>query len=311
MRATNTQNKPHQTPIVIAHRGASGLRPEHTLAAYRLAILQQADFIEPDLVLTQDGHLIARHENELSSTTDVAERLEFQARKTTKIIDGVTTTGWFSEDFTLKEIKTLRAKERIPRVRPHNSQFDGMFTIPTLVEVIHLIREVERTNGRRIGIYPETKHPTYFAKEGTFLDGTPINMSLGEILINTLVRMRFTDPDRIFIQSFEFENLIELQNALMPRAGVAIPLVQLYGDITESCIQPHSNVSRPYDMTFNATKGADLRAIYGVLADLVHGRITENQAMGIWSRRRSFNTSPRPMLRQSDLGKTVSSPATN
>ncbi len=265
----NMENNKRETPLVIAHRGASGYRPEHTLAAYELAIRQGADFIEPDLVATKDGVLIARHENELSGTTDVADRSEFAHLKTTKMIDGVETTGWFSEDFTLAEIKQLRAKERIPEVRPQNTSFDGQFEIPTLEEIIDLLQEKEERTGRKIGIYPETKHPTFFAKSGTQINGEPINTSLGQLLIDTFVKKNFTDPQRIFIQSFEFENLIELQNKIMPAAGVDLPLVQLYGDTADEFLQPDSNFSRPYDMIYNAQQGEDLRAIYGGLVDLV------------------------------------------
>ncbi|WP_200817615.1 glycerophosphodiester phosphodiesterase family protein [Calothrix rhizosoleniae] len=263
------ENNKRETPLVIAHRGASGYRPEHTLAAYELAIRQGADFIEPDLVATKDGVLIARHENELSGTTDVADRSEFAHLKTTKMIDGVETTGWFSEDFTLAEIKTLRAKERIPDIRPQNTSFDGQFEIPTLEEIIDLLQKEEKETGRKIGIYPETKHPTHFAKAGTLINGGSINTSLGKLLIDTLVKKNFTDSQRIFIQSFEFENLIELQNKIMPDAGVDLPLVQLYGDITDDFVQPSSNFSHPYDMIYNAEQGKDLRAIYGNLVDLV------------------------------------------
>src|ERR671919_183958 len=126
-------------PLVIGHRGASGHRPEHTLAAYELAIAMGADFIEPDLVSTSDGVLVARHENEISGTTDVANHPEFASRRTTKTIDGNSVTGWFTEDFTLAELKTLRAKERLPDIRPGNTAFDGMFEIPTLEEVIQLV----------------------------------------------------------------------------------------------------------------------------------------------------------------------------
>jgi len=266
--------------IVIAHRGASGFRPEHTLEAYRVAILQGADFIEPDLVPTRDGFLIARHENELSGTTDVAERPEFAGRKTVKVIDGVSVTGWFSEDFTLAEIKRLRARERIPDVRPRNTRFDGRFEVPTFDEIIDLVQAMERVTGRKVGIYPETKHPTYFAKEGTLLDGRPIHRSIGRMLIDRLCANHFTDSERIFIQSFEFESLLELRNEIMPAAGLDLPLVQLYGDVTGAYIQPTSNFSRPYDMVFNASHGADLRAIYGDLADLVEGGITPTTGYG-------------------------------
>src|SRR6185295_14365988 len=123
---------PLVSPIVIGHRGASGYRPEHTLASYQLAINLGADFIEPDLVSTRDGRLVARHENDISGTTDVASHPEFASRRATKVIDGVTITGWFTEDFTLAEIKTLRARERLGALRPQNATFDGRFEIPTL-----------------------------------------------------------------------------------------------------------------------------------------------------------------------------------
>jgi len=151
--------QPRQTkaPLVIAHRGASGYRPEHTLAAYELAIDQGADVIEPDLVPTKDGVLVARHENAIGDTTDVADHPEFADRKRTKTIDGEAITSWFTEDFTLAELKTLRAKERLPLLRPDNTKYDGQFEIPTLAEIIALAKR------RGVGIYPETKHPTYFA----------------------------------------------------------------------------------------------------------------------------------------------------
>ncbi|MGH8078229.1 MAG: glycerophosphodiester phosphodiesterase family protein, partial [Lysobacter sp.] len=152
----------HGALIVIAHRGASGYRPEHTLEAYRLAIRQGADFIEPDLVITKDGVLVARHENEISDTTDVAAHAEFAHLRTTKTIDGDVITGWFTEDFTLAELKTLRAKERIPAVRPDNTRFDGMYSIPTFAEVVQLAKRESRC-GRVVGVDPETKHPTWFA----------------------------------------------------------------------------------------------------------------------------------------------------
>ena len=267
-------------PIVIGHRGASGYLPEHTLSAYRLAIRQGADFVEPDLVATRDGVLIARHENELSGTTDVSERPEFADRRTTKLLDGVSVTGWFSEDFTLQEIKTLYARERIPAVRPENTFFNDLDTIPTLSEVIELVREESARVGRPIGIYPETKHPTFFAKEGSRLDGSPINTSLGGLLIDTLVSEGFTDPERIFIQSFEVENLLELANEIMPAAGVDIPLVQLLGDIEDRFVQPGSSFSRPYDLIYNAAQGNDLNAVYGDLVDLIPGGITATTGYG-------------------------------
>ncbi len=246
---------------MIAHRGASGYRPEHTLEAYRLAIRQGADFIEPDLVATRDGVLVARHDNEISATTDVAAHPAFASRRTTKTIDGTPVTGWFSEDFTLAELKTLRAKERLPALRPANTRFDGRYQIPTFAEILQLARRESR-DGRVVGVYPETKHPTYFAREGRRLDGSAIAISLGAVLVDTLLAEGFTDPGRVFIQSFEVENLIELKRKLMPAAGIDLPLVQLFG---------HLDSATPYDLVDNARSGADLTRIYGGLQALVAG----------------------------------------
>ena len=182
-------------PLVIAHRGASGERPEHTLMAYRLAIAQGCDFIEPDLVVTKDGHLVVRHENEIAGTTDVAARPEFAARKTRKVIDGETITGWFTEDFTLAELKTLRARERLPALRRGSAAFDGQDTIPTCQEVIDLAKAECRRLGRTIGTYPEMKHPTYFAGIGL-----PIEQRLADVLKTNDLNSR-TAP--VFVQCFE------------------------------------------------------------------------------------------------------------
>jgi glycerophosphoryl diester phosphodiesterase len=197
-------------PIVIAHRGASGYRPEHTLAAYELAIEMGADFIEPDLVSTRDGVLIARHENEISETTDVAGRPEFAARRATKRIDGREVTGWFSEDFTLAEIKALRAKERLPF---RNQSFNGRFEVPAFAEVLALARRKSAETGRTIGVYPETKHPTYFRSLGLPLE-PPLLLALHE----AGYRGR-TAP--VYLQSFEVENLRELRKA------TDLPIIQL------------------------------------------------------------------------------------
>lgn len=250
-------------PLVIAHRGASGERPEHTLAAYRLAIAQGADFIEPDLVPTRDGHLIARHENELSGTTDVADHPAFADRRTTKQIDGEPVSGWFSEDFSLAEIRRLRARERIPQIRPANTAFDGEDGIPTLTEIIALLRETEAA-GRRVGIYPETKHPTFFASEGRHLDGTPIARSLGTMLVDTLVTEGFTEPGRVFIQSFELGNLLELASSIMPARGVDLPLVLLFGELRPA--PPHGSFSQPYDFSAAALAGTEPQVRYPGLA---------------------------------------------
>lgn len=200
-------------PIVIAHRGASGYLPEHTLAAYALAVFQGADFVEPDLVATGDGHLIARHDNLLDCTTDVARRPEFTGRRTTKTVDGASLTGWFSEDFTLAEIKRLRAVERIPEVRPANARFDGQFEVPTLAEILDLVQALERVTGRRIGLYPETKHPTHFARLGLALEA-PLVRALEE-------RGYARREDPVYIQSFEPGSLERL------RGMTALRLVQL------------------------------------------------------------------------------------
>ncbi|MGW5326036.1 glycerophosphodiester phosphodiesterase [Streptomyces sp. NPDC004014] len=158
-------------PTIIGHRGTSGYRPEHTLGSYELALDLGADIVEAgDLVPTRDGHLVCRHEPEIGGTTDVASRPEFAGRKTTKVLDGVSTTGWFTEDFTLAELKTLRAVERIPANRPHNTLYDGRWEIPTFEEVLKWQDEQTRKRGRQVWIYPETKHPTYFRKLGLGLE---------------------------------------------------------------------------------------------------------------------------------------------
>lgn len=192
-----------ERPVLIAHRGASGERPEHTLAAYRLAIEQGADIIEPDLVLTRDGVLVARHENDITETTDVADHARFADRRTTKVIDGQSHTGWFTEDFTLAELKTLRARERLPQLRRANTAYDGREAIPTFAEIIALAKAEGARRGRVIGLYPETKHPTYFAS---------IGLSHEAPLIALLQQEGYTDRnDPVFIQSFEVGNLKALR----------------------------------------------------------------------------------------------------
>jgi glycerophosphoryl diester phosphodiesterase len=195
-------------PLVIAHRGASGYRPEHTLAAYALGARLGADYIEPDLVSTRDSVLVARHENEISGTTDVADHPEFANRRTTKTIDGVALTGWFTEDFTLEELKTLRAKERIPDLRPRNTLYDGRYEVPAFQEVIDLAKRMTNELHRPIGIYPETKHPTFFRG---------IGLPLEKPLVRAL--RRYKGP--VFVQSFEVGNLKALDRE------IDAPLVQL------------------------------------------------------------------------------------
>jgi glycerophosphoryl diester phosphodiesterase len=206
-----TGSSPWPRPLVIAHRGASGHRPEHTLEAYALAVAMGADFIEPDLVSTRDGVLVARHENEIGGTTDVADR--FPERRTTKRIDGDTVTGWFTEDFTLAELRTVRARERLP-FRSH--EYDGRFAIPTFDEVLALADSLGRARGRPVGVYPETKHPSYFRAIGL-----PLEPGL-------LAALRARGLDRadapVFIQSFEVGNLRALSRE------TRVPLVQLVSD---------------------------------------------------------------------------------
>jgi glycerophosphoryl diester phosphodiesterase len=199
LASTPALGQPDRRPIVIAHRGASGERPEHTLMAYRLAIAEGCDFIEPDLVPTKDGHLVARHENEIGGTTDVAARPEFAARKATRTIDGEQVTGWFTEDFTLAELKTLRARERLPQLRPASARFDGQETIPTFQEVVDLAAAESRRTGRTIGVYPEMKHPTYFRGIGLAVEAR-----LADALKANGLDSR-TAP--VFVQCFEVEPL--------------------------------------------------------------------------------------------------------
>ncbi|WP_091555839.1 glycerophosphodiester phosphodiesterase [Micromonospora pattaloongensis] len=235
------RGRPQAAPLIVAHRGASGYRPEHTLEAYRLAIRMGADYIEPDLVSTKDGALVARHENEISGTTDVASRPQFADRKTTKTIDGVRVTGWFTEDFTLAELRTLRAVERLPQARPTNTVFDGRYEVPTLQEVIDLAKSESRKRGRTIGIYPETKHPSYFRSIGL-----PLEEPLVRVLRANGWRSR---KDPVIIQSFETANLRALDKMIDVR------LAQLL-DAT----------GRPYDFTVagDARSYADLAAPAGL-----------------------------------------------
>lgn len=217
-------------PIVIGHRGACGYRPEHTLASYELAIEMGADYIEPDIVATKDGILIARHENDISQTTDVSDRPKFANYRTSKIIDGKEITGWFAEDFTLEELKTLRVKERLPF---RNHSFDCQFEIPTLQEIIDLVKKKSSDTGRAIGIYPETKHPTYFDS---------LNLSLEEPLIEILHANGYTSQnDPIFIQSFEVENLKQLNEM------TDLPLVQL---LASSGMQPYDLIMKGDSRTY-------------------------------------------------------------
>lgn len=198
MAATPAQ--PYSHVSVYAHRGASALLPEHTLAAYAQAIGDGADYIEPDLVMTRDGVMVARHENEIGGTTDVAARPEFASRKTRKVIDGQTIDGWFTEDFTLEELKTLRARERLPELR--GTAFDGQFRIVTLDEIIEFLVQQARRSGRGTGLAPEIKHGSYFRS---------IGLPMEERLIDTLRGNAHTNVAPILVQSFETANLRQLR----------------------------------------------------------------------------------------------------
>jgi glycerophosphoryl diester phosphodiesterase len=202
--------------LVIGHRGASGYRPEHTLASYELAARMGADFMEPDVVITKDGVLVCRHEPEIGGTTDVASHPEFADRRVTKQLDGVAVTGWWAEDFTLAELNTLRAVERLPAVRQENTLYDGRFRIPTLQQVLDLRADLSRRLGRELGVYPETKHPTYFQQAGLPLEAR---------LLGVLRRNGLNRPDApVIVQSFETTNLKQLR-----RLGLRTRVVQLFG----------------------------------------------------------------------------------
>ncbi|XP_059049408.1 uncharacterized protein LOC131844512 [Achroia grisella] len=208
-------------PLVIAHRGASGYVPEHTLGSYTLALIMGADYIEPDLVMTQDGYLVIRHDNELGQTTDVAEHPEFADRHKNKTVDGIELTGWFTEDFNLTEIKTLRAIERIPNIRPGNARMDGSFSVLTFQEIIDLAKDFQHVQKRVIGIYPEIKHSTHFRRLG---------LPMEQLVVDTLHKNGYTGSESpVYIQSFEVNNLKELKNI------TDIRLLQLYD---EKSIQP-------------------------------------------------------------------------
>jgi glycerophosphoryl diester phosphodiesterase len=204
-------------PLVVGHRGASGYRPEHTLAAYELAARLGADYLEPDLVITKDGVLVCRHEPEIGGTTDVASRPEFADRKRTVVLDGVSVTGWWTQDFTLAELKRLRAVERIPAIRQQNTIYDGRFEVPTFQELLDLRKRLSKELDRDLGVFPETKHPTFFRN---------IGLGLEKPLVRTLRRNGLDRRGaKVFIQSFEAANL----RTLADEHRVEVPLVFLTG----------------------------------------------------------------------------------
>ncbi|HEY8682000.1 MAG TPA: glycerophosphodiester phosphodiesterase [Rhodanobacter sp.] len=228
----------HEKPLaakvlVIGHRGAPALRPEHTLASYSQAIADGADFIEPDLVMTRDGVMVARHENEIGGTTDVASHPEFAARKTRKTIDGHPVSGWFTEDFTLAELKTLRARERLPQLR--STKYDGEFQIPTLDEIIDFVAAESAVVGHPVGIIPEIKHGTYFQKLG---------LPMEDSLLATLAAHRYTRTAPVEIQSFEIANLRYLHAKLgSAEARSRHPNIRLLQLIDDAGAQPYDVVA--------------------------------------------------------------------
>ncbi|EMP9336848.1 glycerophosphodiester phosphodiesterase [Acinetobacter baumannii] len=214
--------------LVVGHRGASALRPEHTLASYQKAIDDGADFIEPDLVSTKDGVLVARHENEIGGTTNVSTLSQFADRKKTKNIDGVDLTGWFTEDFTLSELQQLKARERIPEFRPANTAYNDLYPVPTLEQIIELAEANYKKTGKVIGLYIETKHPTYFKNQ---------NLAMEDTLLKTLAKYT-RDIAPVYLQSFEVSNLKDLKRELdLHKTLKHAQIIQLYD----------SKTSRPAD----------------------------------------------------------------
>jgi len=223
-KTENTPTTPeYQLPkiLVIGHRGASALRPEHTLASYQKAIDDGADFIEPDLVSTKDGVLVTRHENEIGGTTNVSTLTQFADRKITKNIDGKDLTGWFTEDFTLSELQQLKARERIPEFRPANTAYNDLYPVPTLEQVIELAEANYKKTGKIIGLYIETKHPTYFKNR---------NLAMEDTLLKTLAKYKYTrDIAPIYLQSFEVSNLKYLKDQLdLHKTIKHAQIIQLY-----------------------------------------------------------------------------------
>lgn len=253
-----------QWPLVIAHRGASGYFPEHTMAAYQQALEQGADIIEADLVPTKDGVLISRHENELSTSTEIASHAEFANRKTRKIVDGIALEGWFSEDFTLAELRRIKARESMPELRPQSAAFDGQFDVVTLPEILQLLQRHRIATGRQVGLYLETKHPTYFALAGTRLDGKPIATDISTLLVAKLQQYKTILPADIYIQSFEMLNLWQLKHRLLPASGLPgshtkVHLIQLLGDTQQAYLLPKGNFSEPYDVVYWRQQPLELR----------------------------------------------------
>jgi glycerophosphoryl diester phosphodiesterase len=220
--ATPTLGQARPKPIVIAHRGASGERPEHTAMAYRLAVDQGADFIEPDLVMSKDGALLIRHENEIGATTDVGAKPQFAGRKTSKVVDGEKIEGWFAEDFTLAELKSLRARERLPEVRPKSAAYDGREPMLTFQEIVDLAKAESRRTGRTIGVYPEMKHPTYLKS---------IGLDIEDALVAALKKNDLDSKTApVFVQCFETAPL----KSIRPKTKARLVFLTGGGDSAEA-----------------------------------------------------------------------------
>lgn len=255
-------------PLVIAHRGASGHLPEHTAAAYWLAMQQGADFIEADLVPTKDGVLISRHENELSQSTNVATLSQFASRKSKKVVDGVAVEGWFAEDFTLAEIRALRARESKPDIRTDSRAHNDRYPLVTLAEIIQLAERFELQSGRRVGLYLETKHPSYFRVEGRYLDGQLINQDTTVMLLQQLAEWQRRADNPVYIQSFEVSNLWWMRQHGLQQYQVKAGLIQLIGDISGSSLYPASNFAEPWDLL--GTTAKETRQISPILQANFH-----------------------------------------
>ena len=280
--------------LVIGHRGAAGERPEHTLEGYERAIDEGADYIEPDLVVTKDLVLVARHENEIGGTTDVADHPEFADRRRSKEVDGRLVSGWFAEDFTLAELRTLRAKERIPGVRPANARFDGLYQIPTFAEIVKLVKAKEAETGRTIGIYPELKHPTFLLQT----DG----IDSVDLLVTALKKAGLDHEGApVFIQCFEVGPLKRLHKL------VPLPLVQLIeaqgGPADEPGVTYASMLSDAglKDIAqYASVIGVDMRLLFtpdGKPTDLIARAYAAGLKVHAWTLRKENAFLP-PMLRR-------------